>query len=329
MLRHRTSMSRLSGPFEARIQILPLPLRLKGPAAIIRPMRTPRMRTVLVASCVLSSIAAPARAQRDTVAWVTRRDLAAGAAAIGATAALAPFDHRISDEFTEPGWGRGSERQRAAGDVAAFGGRGPFLVSGVALAVGSTIDMPFLTRLALHNVEAIALGGGIAGLIRGFTGRALPNVSAREQFSFGRGFHDDNGPFVSFPSGHTTAAFAMAATISGEVKRAAPRLAPIVTPAMFTLATAVGVARVAQRDHWPTDLPLAMAIGTWSGNTVQAHSGHRGFFAKALSGIAVAPGPGGRMYVGWSLLSSEVARRTDRGTYPPDPPGASVDTRRK
>lgn len=293
-------------------------------------MRASHARAALAVSCVLSTaIVAPARAQRDSAAWVTRRDVEMGVAALGATAALAPFDHRISNEFTEPGWGRGSKRQRAAGDVAALGGRGPFLVSGVALAVGTAVDLPFFTRLALHNVEAIALGGGLAGLIRGFTGRALPNVSTNEQFSFGRGFHDDNGPYVSFPSGHTTAAFAMAATISGEVRRASPPIAPIVTPTVFTLATAVGLARVAQRDHWPTDLPLAMAIGIWSGEAVQAHGGGRGLLARAVSGITAVPTVGGRTFVGWSLLSSERAQRADRDRTVPDPAGGPVEIRRK
>jgi membrane-associated phospholipid phosphatase len=188
-----------------------------------------------------------------------------------------------------------------------LGGRGPFLLSGTLYIVGSAANRPTLNRVALHNLEAVALSGGVAGLIRGLTGRALPNVAATRQFSFGRGFHDNNGPFVAFPSGHTTAAFAMATTISAEVGRASPGIAPIVTPAAFALATAVGFARVAQRVHWPTDLPLASALGIWSGRAVQAHSNGGGLLWSAMRGVAVAPASNGRTLVVWS----SCARRTD------------------
>lgn len=262
----------------------------------------------LVRATVLVSVAAtPLRAQRDTVPLFTHRDLLVGSAAIGATLAIAPFDHRISNWFTGPAWRSGRPRQRAAGDIAILGGNGPFVISAALYAAGRIDDRPALTRVAVHGVEAVLLGGGIAGVIRGFTGRALPNVSTREEFSFGRGFHDNNGPFVSFPSGHTTAAFAMAATISGEVRRDSPRLARAVTPLVYSLATAVGIARVAQRDHWPTDLPLAFAIGTWSGEAVDAHADHWRWLRRATRGIMLAPAPRGRAIIAWSWRAPDAA----------------------
>jgi membrane-associated phospholipid phosphatase len=61
--------------------------------------------------------------------------------------------------------------------------------------------------------EGIVAAAALNGLLKGVSGRALPNARSAEpgDFSFGRGFHDGNGSFVSFPSGHTAASFAAAA----------------------------------------------------------------------------------------------------------------------
>ncbi|HEY5060214.1 MAG TPA: phosphatase PAP2 family protein [Gemmatimonadaceae bacterium] len=268
----------------------------------------------LVAVLVLS---APAAAQRDTIPWISRRDAVAGLTGIAATFAVAPFDGAISREFTEAPWRRGSALHRVADKVAVLGGSGPLMVSAALYAVGVGGDFPALSRVALHTVEAIALAGSVAGVVRGFTGRALPNVSAEDQFSFGRGFHDNNGPFVSFPSGHTAAAFAVAATISGEVGRAKPALAVVVTPLAFTAATAVGFARVAQRVHWPTDLPLGAVIGLWSGHVVQSHVYGRGLAASAIRGLTIAPAPDHRMLIGWSLQMSDAVSQSQNARAAP------------
>jgi hypothetical protein len=100
------------------------------------------------------------------------------------------------------------------------------------------------------------------------------NDSNPDNFQFGRGFHDRNGPFVSFPSGHAAASFAMAAALTSEADQWHPGLARIIGPVAYGSAGLVGLARVYQNDHWASDLPIAAAIGTWSGLTVVARS-HR------------------------------------------------------
>src|SRR6201999_2792815 len=165
--------------------------------------------------------------------------------------------------------------QRDAKDIAYFGSDGPVLISAAVFAAASAAHLDGISRVALHNAEAIALAAGVTGVAKGLFGRALPGVAAKHEFSFGRGFHDGNGPFVSFPSGHTAAAFAMASALSGEAKMNAPALATWLTPAAYTGATLVGLARVFQRVHWPSDLPLAAAIGVWSGTSIESHTQRR------------------------------------------------------
>jgi membrane-associated phospholipid phosphatase len=240
--------------------------------------------------------------------WVSRRDLLSLGGAIAATAALAPLDRPISQEFAEPRWKQSRRLHHIAGDVAFLGGDGPFVSSAVILAAGTAAGSPALTRFAVHNMEAIALATAITGIGKGISGRALPGVATRHAFELGRGFHDANGPFVSFPSGHTAAAFAMAATVSGELHFADSANATMISRLAFGAAAAVGVARVVQRMHWPSDLPLAVVIGTWSGRTVQAHANERGKVGAVLRGLTVGRSPGGRTQLGWSSLAGDAAR---------------------
>jgi len=143
-------------------------------------------------------------------------------------------------------------------------------------AVGRISRMPRLANAGLHMTEAVLLAASFTGLGKGFFGRALPNVNVNnpDNFQFGRGFHDGNGPFVSFPSGHAAASFAMAAVVTDEVGQWHPEMARIIGPIAYGGAGLVGLARMYQNVHWASDLPLAAAIGTWSGLTVVARS-HR------------------------------------------------------
>jgi membrane-associated phospholipid phosphatase len=254
--------------------------------------------------------AAPAEANATTngVPWMTKRDGEAAAGGLVATVAIAPFDRRISRTLSGRPH-RARSVHHTANDVAFFGGSGPFVLSGLVYAAGTEGRVHSVATGALHNMEAIALASAITGVAKGFTGRALPGVQSRHSFSFGRGFHDGNGPFVSFPSGHTAAAFAMAATLGPELGRANARLGDVVEPIAFTGAAAVGVARVIQHVHWPSDLPMAVVIGTWSGRAVQAHAYRRGRVASAIRGMTVAPESHGRTAIGWSSLLSDLPSR--------------------
>jgi membrane-associated phospholipid phosphatase len=244
-----------------------------------------------------------AKARRPAPPWFSHGDALLFGGALGATAVLVPLDRTISDEFAEPHWRQSRRVRRVAKGVAFFGGDGPFAVS--VLLAGSTLgDLPGVRGFAVHEIEALALATGITGVGKGVTGRALPGVATKHAFEFGRGFHDRNGPFVAFPSGHTASAFATATTIVEEIGGADSSRSRLVAVIAFGGATAVGVARVVQRVHWPTDLPTAAFIGIWSGETVHRHAGGSGVAGALVRGIAVAPGRGRGVQVGWSSLAA-------------------------
>lgn len=240
--------------------------------------------------------------------WLTRTDAIELGGAVAGTFLVAPFDRPISDEFEDPSWQRAHDLRRLAGGVAFFGGDGPFVASAALLGITSAGFAPGLRSFALHNLESIALATVITGLVKGVAGRALPGVATRHEFEFGRGFHDDNGPFVSFPSGHTAAAFAMAATIGGELQRFGFSTNDVAWFA-FSGATAVGVARVAQREHWPSDLPMAAFIGAWSGRIVQRHTTDAGVAGSLLRGLSIGLAPNGRTEVGWFSFAASASPR--------------------
>ena len=237
---------------------------------------------VLLAAGSALSAAAPGLCAQDsssdsvatTRPWLTKHDAMAGALAVLATFAIAPLDARTARELQEQRFQRNDDLQHTARELSFLGGPGPFVIGAGLYAVGRLTRMPRVAGAALHMTEAVLLAASITGLGKGFSGRALPSVndSNPENFQFGRGFHDGNGPFVSFPSGHAAASFAMASVFTGELDLWRPGIGRFVGPIAYGGAGLVGLARMYQNVHWASDLPLAAAIGTWSGLTIVARS---------------------------------------------------------
>src|SRR6185369_11905760 len=103
-------------------------------------------------------------------------------------------------------------------------------------------------RIAVSGVIAVAADGALKLTF----GRARPSESPDDPYDF--------KPFSgheSFPSGHTTVAFAMAAAISNETgSRWVPWLA-------YPLAGLVGWSRVHDNEHWSSDVVAGAALGAW------------------------------------------------------------------
>ena len=253
---------------------LPKPLRIR---------RILVFRVLLAASTALSAgIVVPcAGAQSShsdsavtTRPWLTKRDAVAGAVAVLATVAIVPLDTRTAGAMQAQRFQSSEDLQRAARQFAFLGGPGPFLMGAGLFSAGRIIRIPRLADAGLHMTEAVLLAASITGLGKGIFGRAVPavNVNDPANFMFGRGFHEENGPYVSFPAGHATASFAMAAALTSEADRWRPGAARILGPIAYGSAALVGLARMYQNVHWASDFPLAVAVGTWSGLTVVGRS---------------------------------------------------------
>ena len=230
--------------------------------------------------------------QHDSAQYLSRRELIFGGGAIIATALLAPFDRPIQRSMQTEDLQEDRGLHRAANALAFSGGPGPFIAGGALYVVGRGASSTRLAGLGVHLTEGVVVAAALNGLVKGLSGRALPNATTKPgHFSFGRGFHDGNGPFVSFPSGHTAASFAAAAVITDEVSSWDSSTARIVGPIAYTSASLVALSRLYENVHWASDLPLGAAIGILSGKAVvlweQRHPAN--WLDRHLVGVTIAP----------------------------------------
>ena len=114
---------------------------------------------------------------------------------------------------------------------------------------------------------------------------------ARPYTGFGRhefkpfNAHED---FVSFPSGHTTAAFALSAALAARIKN------PWVSIGLYGVASAAAVSRLYSHDHWLSDVVFSAAYTTAVANSI-VHWFERGDEAGAHTVNVIPSGNGIRV----------------------------------
>ena len=141
--------------------------------------------------------------------------------------------------------------------------------------------------------------------MKGAAGRARPYVAgdtSPRDFKFGRGFNKGRG-YVSFPSGHTTAAFAAASVVTAETMHWWPGSWKFIGPVMYGGATMVGLSRMFNNQHWASDVAMGAAIGTFAGRKVvfYNHSHPKNRVDRWLLGMNVVPDGYGGVMVAWSV----------------------------
>jgi len=106
-----------------------------------------------------------------------------------------------------------------------------------------------VTKSGFRLAFALALAGVADQGLKAVVGRERPNLNDGA-FDFDPGHID-----AAFPSGHTTMAFAMAASLADDVH---PTWAKV---GLYGLATGVAVSRVYQQQHWVSDVIGGAALG--------------------------------------------------------------------
>jgi membrane-associated phospholipid phosphatase len=271
---------------------------------------------------------ASARAQApDTVAhgpdepgtpFFTRRDaLLAGGFVVG-TVTLTQADRRIAHTLQDPGLQESDAVRRTAGVFRWMGDPAPQILGLSLYAVGRVAGNRPIAALGLHGVEGLALASALAGMVKAVAGRARPYVhvdTVAHDFDFMRGL--DGHRYTSFPSGHTTSAFAVAAVTTAEVAHWTAGKGwwggwpYLVGGTLFGGATLVGVSRMYHDQHWASDIAAGAAIGTFSGLKVvqYAHRNPDNRLDRWLLPLEVAPGPGGVLLATWRLAVGGPATR--------------------
>lgn len=265
-----------------------------------------RAHAALVASALLAAVPAAADAQRADSAWsapggvlLRGRDLAALGAFAALSAALVPHDTRVARWSQRPVLQRDRGLRHVMAVARDGGDPGTLLVGVGAYATGLLLRHRPTADIGLHATGAIVASGVVTGALKGLFGRARPYAvgdSNAGDFRLGRGFRGE-GKYQSYPSGHTTAAFAFASVIAAETRHRAPGAARFVTPLAYGGATLVGLSRIYHDRHWASDVALGAGIGTITGLTVvrwqHANPSNRidRRLLPAASLAAPAPGP--------------------------------------
>ena len=124
----------------------------------------------------------------------------------------------------------------------------------------------------LLATQAYITGGALESVLKFVSGRTRPsyydaNVEAEPKFlgPFSKTAKDANGKKVysSFPSGHTTVAFAAATVFASEYKDHV--IVPIIA---YSAASLIGLSRITENKHWSTDVLAGAALGFLAGKQV-------------------------------------------------------------
>ncbi|HTE43784.1 MAG TPA: phosphatase PAP2 family protein [Gemmatimonadaceae bacterium] len=240
----------------------------------------------------------------------TYRDAALAAGFIGLTLAMFPVDKQVAGNLQNQNTQANKFFKNASTGVTYLADPGAIIIGVTMYGVGKLGHWRNVADLGLHGTEAVAISGGFTQLLKGVAGRARPFVTSdtnAHDFSFGRGF--GSGSYSSFPSGHATSAFAVAAVVTSESQRWWPHQTWLVAPAMYGGATLVGLSRMYNNKHWASDVALGAAIGTFTGIKVVRYShGHptnridHFFLGPALApATSPAPATGRGITLGYSI----------------------------
>jgi membrane-associated phospholipid phosphatase len=227
----------------------------------------------------------------------TGRDAIRAVGFAGLTVAMFPLDRSIARRLSNERSKANRFLNGASKGVEYIADPGSIVIGSSLYLIGRFTNHPGIEDLGWHGTEAVLLGAGTAWFLKGLAGRARPYVTGdttAHDFKLGGGF--TNGNRQSFPSGHTTAAFAAASAVVSEAERGWPGHFWLVAPAMYGGATLVGLSRMYHDKHWASDVALGAAIGTFSGLKVvrYAHEHPQNFLDRAILRVEANPSRSGR-----------------------------------
>ena len=251
-----------------------------------------------------AQVVAPTDTSRAQQTLFSSRDAVLAAGFVGLTVLMFPLDKYIETHLRDQTTPANRFLDNAATGFESLSTPGSFIIGGSLYAFGTLTGHRGLQDLGWHGTEAVLVGSGITGLLKGVLGRARPDFATDTRpsdFRLGKGFTTSGRQ--SFPSGHTTTAFAAAAAVTSEVNRMWPTYTWYVGPVMYGGATLVGLSRMYHNRHWASDVALAAGIGTFSGLKVvrYSHSHPDNFVDRVILRTGVAPDGHGGAYLVWSV----------------------------
>ncbi|MDB4908211.1 MAG: phosphoesterase PA-phosphatase related protein [Gemmatimonadetes bacterium] len=263
---------------------------------------------LIVGILPMLSLAAQAPVATDTTrknqTLFTMKDLALAGGFVGLTFAMFPADKSIARRLQNENSKANKFFDHTATGVELIASPGAYIIGPALYAYGKLAHHPDVADLGWHGTEAAILATGITGILKGALGRARPYVSNDtnpRDFKFGGGFSGTDR--ASFPSGHTTVAFAVASSVTSEARRIWPGHTNIVAPVLYGGAALVGLSRMYHNRHWASDVALGAGIGTFSGLKVvrYSHAHPDNFVDRILLSTSVMPNAQGGGVMAWSF----------------------------
>ena len=133
-------------------------------------------------------------------------------------------------------------------------GRQLLMVSAILLAVGWMLPASRGIATGIQTLWAHGLATVLVHMVKHLVGRPRPKFSASGEWSIAPSLVSG---FDSFPSGHTTATFALAVVLSRRV--------PLLAAIFIGSAAFVALSRVLRGSHFPSDIFGGWVLGTVSG----------------------------------------------------------------
>jgi len=194
-------------------------------------------------------------------ARIRNRDVVPLLGLAAATAFLIASDESIRDgvrTFTEKHAWVGD----AAPVVTQMGGLAGFATAGAFFGAGVIFRDPRAKDAGYLAASAILQCFFVDNLVKGLAGRQRPFVADGEDHWAGpaaflkRFEKDSHDLYVSFPSGHSAAAFSLATVVALQYRRHG--WVPVVA---YSLAAGVGLSRMALDRHWASDVAIGAVVG--------------------------------------------------------------------
>jgi membrane-associated phospholipid phosphatase len=234
------------------------------------------------------------------------------------TVALFPLDKHLANRIQDPRTQTNHLFQNIATDVRLTAEPGSTFIGVGLYAVGRIGHWQRVADLGLHGTEAIVVGSVVNDAIKIVAGRARPYVvgdSNPHDFQFMRGLRKGD-PYSSFPSGHTLAAFAVAAEVTDETTRWWPHSTLYVGTLMYGGATLVALSRMYNNKHWASDVLMAAGIGTFAGRKVFSyqHTHPKNRLDRWLLSANISPMSDGGVALTWSVVPADLDDLRARGS---------------
>ncbi len=198
--------------------------------ASLAPAHRARAQTAIVGDSI--------HAAKTLFTW---RDGVLAAGFTGLTIAMFPADRSIARRLQDSSTQANHFLKNASRGIQYLADPGSIVIGVSLYGIGRLTRWRNVADLGLHGTEAVAISGTLTAILKDIAGRARPYVSAdtsAHDFGLGRGLRNGDA-YQSFPSGHTTVAFAAASVVTSESQRWDPNLVWLVGPVMYGGATLV------------------------------------------------------------------------------------------